>query len=295
MPSFARRTLFWKYAAYFSGLVSALLILSGGVGGYFAYRESTAALEALQRAKAQVAASEIATFIGRLEDDLQSVANKFNTSGAVDDEDLRVELVTLLRHQPSITELHWIAADGREKFALSRIVPDAADSGRNLVGRSAFRGTRRSPRYIGPVYFRRETEPYLSLAVTRNAGGPVLVAEVNLKFVWDVISQIRVGTAGVAYVVDGGGQLVSHPDISLVLRKPDLLALPQVRSALARGDAEASPGRAGAQSSRCGRSLRWPCRSSILAGPSLPSNRATKRCARSTHRLRGRSCWCCSA
>ena len=110
MPSFARRTLFWKYAAYFSGLVSALLILSGGVGGYFAYRESTAALEALQRAKAQVAAGEIATFIGRLEDDLQSVATKFNTSGAVDEEDLRVELVTLLRHQPSITELHWIAA-----------------------------------------------------------------------------------------------------------------------------------------------------------------------------------------
>ena len=53
MPIFVRRTLFWKYAAYFSGLVSALLILSGGIGGYFAYRESTAALEALQRAKAQ--------------------------------------------------------------------------------------------------------------------------------------------------------------------------------------------------------------------------------------------------
>ena len=92
------------------------------------------------------------------------------------------------------------------------------------------------------MYFRRETEPYLSLAVTRNSGGPVLVAEVNLKFVWDVISQIRVGTAGVAYVVDSGGQLISHPDISLVLRKPDFLALPQVRSALARRDPEASLG-----------------------------------------------------
>ena len=45
-----RHTLLWKYAAYFSGLVSALLILSGGIGGYFSYRESTSALEALQRA-----------------------------------------------------------------------------------------------------------------------------------------------------------------------------------------------------------------------------------------------------
>ena len=171
MPSFVRRTLFWKYAAYFSGLVSALLILSGGVGGYFAYRESTAALEALQRAKAQIAASEIAGFIGRLEDDLQSVAAKFNTSGAADEEDLRAELVALLRHQPSITELHWIAANGREGYALSRLTPDATDSGRDWSNDRRFAGTRDNPRHIGPVYFRRETEPYLSLAVTRNPLG----------------------------------------------------------------------------------------------------------------------------
>ena len=49
MPNLARRTLFWKYAAYFSGLVSALLILSGGVSGYFAYRLSIASLESVQR------------------------------------------------------------------------------------------------------------------------------------------------------------------------------------------------------------------------------------------------------
>jgi signal transduction histidine kinase/CheY-like chemotaxis protein len=240
MQSFVRRTLFWKYAAYFSGLVSALLILSGGVGGYFAYRESTAALEALQRATAQVAASEIASFIGRLEDDMQSVAVKFNTSGAIDEEDLQAELVALLRHQPSITELQWIAADGREKFALSRIARDTTDSGRNWSNDRRFVATRDSPRYIGPVYFRRETEPYLSLAVTRSPGGPVLGAEVNLKFVWDVISQIRIGKTGVAYVVDGEGQLVSHPEIGLVLRRTDVLALPQVRRSLAGNDPEAS-------------------------------------------------------
>ena len=98
MLSFARRTLFWKYAAYFSGLVSALLILSGGVGGYFAYVESTAALEALQRAKAQVAGSQIADFVGQLEDALKSTVNKFNTAGPIDEEDLAFELVALFRH-----------------------------------------------------------------------------------------------------------------------------------------------------------------------------------------------------
>lgn len=235
---FVRHTLFWKYAAYCSCLVSALLILSGGIGGYFAYRESTSALEALQRAKAQVVASELSTFVGRLADDLQSVATKFSTGEAAGEEDLRADLVTLLRHQPSITELRWIAADGRERFAHSRIAPDSSDSGLDWSNDPRFAGVRDRPQYIAPVYFRRETEPYLSIAASRQPGAPVLVAEVNLKFVWDVISRIRVGTSGVAYVVDNQGQLVSHPDISLVLRRPDLLALPQVRRGLARGDIE---------------------------------------------------------
>ena len=58
------------------------------------------------------------------------------------------------------------------------------------------------------------------------------MAEVNLKFIWDVVSQIRVGKTGHAYVVDGHGQLIAHPDISLVLQKTDLSRLSQVREAI---------------------------------------------------------------
>ena len=60
------------------------------------------------------------------------------------------------------------------------------------------------------------------------------MAEVNLKFIWDVVSRIEVGTAGRAYVVDSSGYLIAHPDISLVLQKTDLSGLPQVRAARAR-------------------------------------------------------------
>src|SRR6266487_1465948 len=53
-------------------------------------------------------------------------------------------------------------------------------------------------------------------ATGREAG--VSVAEVNLKLIWDVVSQIKVGQHGQAYVVDAQGRLIAHPDISLVLR-----------------------------------------------------------------------------
>jgi class 3 adenylate cyclase len=67
------------------------------------------------------------------------------------------------------------------------------------------------------------------MTISRPAqGGGVTAAEVNLKFVWDVVSRIKVGKAGLAYVVDASGSLIAHPDISLVLKKSNLMTLPQV-------------------------------------------------------------------
>ena len=63
-------------------------------------------------------------------------------------------------------------------------------------------------------------------------GAGVTFAEVNLKLIWDVISTIKVGKDGYAYVVDREGRLIAHPDISLVLRNTDLSRLPQVAAAL---------------------------------------------------------------
>jgi signal transduction histidine kinase len=96
-----------------------------------------------------------------------------------------------------------------------------------------FKEARPGRPYFGPVYFRKESEPYLTLSVAGGGDTGVTTAEVNLKFIWDVVSQIRIGSTGRAYVVDGRGQLVAHPDISLVLQKTDLSRLEQVRAALA--------------------------------------------------------------
>jgi len=59
----------------------------------------------------------------------------------------------------------------------------------------------------------------------------VIVGQVNLTFIWDVVSQIRVGKRGQAYVIDQAARLIAHPDISQVLRKTDMSTLAQVRAA----------------------------------------------------------------
>jgi signal transduction histidine kinase len=72
------------------------------------------------------------------------------------------------------------------------------------------------------------------MTVSVSGSGPdagVIVAELNLKFIWEVISRIKVGPAGHAYVVDASGNLIADPDISMVLRKTNLASLAQVRAA----------------------------------------------------------------
>ena len=68
----------------------------------------------------------------------------------------------------------------------------------------------------------------------------ITVAEINLSPIWDVVSRLRVGRAGYAYVVDAGGRLIAHPDMSIVLQNRDLSDTSQVKAARLEGKAEAT-------------------------------------------------------
>jgi signal transduction histidine kinase/CheY-like chemotaxis protein/HAMP domain-containing protein len=130
--------------------------------------------------------------------------------------------------------LAQLDASGKERLRVSRLAMDVVASGADLSNDPKFAEAVARKVYYGPVYFRRESEPYMTLAIagTRRDAG-VSVAEVNLKLIWDVVSQIKVGEHGHAYVVDAQGRLIAHPDISLVLRNTDMSKLAQVRAARA--------------------------------------------------------------
>src|SRR5258708_498524 len=156
-------------------------------------------------------------------------------------EQRRCDGLRVWRQVPAITELAQLDATGKERLRVSRLAMDVVASGADLSNDPKFAEAVARKVYYGPVYFRRESEPYMTLAIagTRRDAG-VSVAEVNLKLIWDVVSQIKVGERGHAYVVDAQGRLIAHPDISLVLRNTDMSKLAQVRAA--RGDATATDG-----------------------------------------------------
>ncbi|MFI5339823.1 MAG: GAF domain-containing protein [Candidatus Methylomirabilales bacterium] len=229
-----RIRLFWKYVVLFVILVSGALLTSGVIEIYFSYRENKTALVSVQREKATAAAARIEQFIREIENQIGWTTHSSFAPQAAATDQRRFDFLRLLRQAPSITEVSYLDLAGKEQLRVSRLAMDVVGSQADFSTEPKFLEAKAGKTYFGPVYFRKESEPYMTLAMAGSAkDAGVTVAEVNLKFIWDVVSLIRIGKAGYAYVVDSGGNLIAHPDISLVLQKTSLSSLPQVRDALA--------------------------------------------------------------
>jgi signal transduction histidine kinase len=227
-----RGRLVRKYALLFTALVGFALIGSSALDFSFTYQENKEALVRVQQEKADAAARRIEEFIGEIKRQIGWTTHAQWSAGSIDQR--RFDYVRLLRQVPAITELSQLSGDGKEELKVSRLAMDVVGSGQDFSQSAAFTQARANGAWFSPVYFRKESEPYMTLAIARagrNAG--VTVAEINLKLIWDVITAMKIGQGGYAYVVDGHGRLIAHPDISLVLRDTDLSRLPQVARALA--------------------------------------------------------------
>ena len=227
-----RSRLFTKYVALFVAVVGVALLSNGIFEVFFYYREHKAALVRIQHEQAEAAAAKISQFIKEIESQLGWTTQLPWSAGSI--EQRRFDALRLLRQVPAITELAQVDSTGKERLRVSRLAMDVVDSGLDLSKDPKFTEAVAHKVYYGPVYFRRESEPYMTLALagTRKDAG-VSIAEVNLKLIWDVVSQIKVGERGHAYVVGAGGRLIAHPDISLVLRNTDMSKLLQVQAAQA--------------------------------------------------------------
>ena len=228
-------------------LIAGGFITSGLLEIYFRYHESRVHLGMLQQEAAAVAAVKIERFIRDVETAMKAASKGQDIAQGYLSSNYKGELKRLLFLAPAITEAIAFDSDGAKRAQLSRFRGVSLDVTSDPSTSTAFQQAREGNSYFGSVYFVRQSEPHMTFALPiehfkRNIIG-VLQAEVNLKYVWEVVSNIKPGKAGYAYVTNRSGDLIAHPDISLVLQQRNVAQLNQVKEAFQTSSAvqEAKP------------------------------------------------------
>src|SRR3990172_1699162 len=224
-------------------LIGGGLILSGAVEIYYRYYETQEQLALFQKEVATGAAFKIDLFVQEIHNILRSATRSREIAPRGLTDEFRFELEKLLLIAPSITEAVALDRNGGVQVQASRLRTVLPEAKKEQPPTLPFEEAKKGQSFFGRVYFVRGSEPYMTIAVPieRFAGDVigVLQAEVNLKYIGEVVSAIRVGKAGYAYAITRYGELLAHPDISLVLQRRKANELEQSKAAF--GDRASQP------------------------------------------------------
>lgn len=247
-PGTGRRgRLVRRYFLIFATLIGGSLVAGILVEMGFRFQEARQNLEVVHRQMAELAALRIRNYIEDVARAVHLAAQPRNVIGGRVGDDYITDLRDLLKNVPAIRDVVALDTDGHEELRLSRIGRSVPDAGADHSSTAYFTAARAGETYFGPVIFPPDSfEPRIIIAtpIEPFAGEVigVLAAEVNVRYVWDVVQGIQVGESGYAYVVDRTGSLVAHPDLDLVLQRKDLSDLPQVAALRNRDDGDGATG-----------------------------------------------------
>jgi signal transduction histidine kinase/CheY-like chemotaxis protein len=222
-----------RYFAVLSGFAAAGFAAFALVGVIHTYEENEGRASALQQDEARILGNRIETRLDAFERQIRAVAELPWGDGLLDEDDEREEYRRLIALNPAIYELRTISEDESVRVFVSRVKLDRPASA--TPPHTAVPTLRGSSAWYGRPYFRNASEPFVTLAIGGGARArQTTVAELDVRFVTDVVNRERFGSDGRVYVVDDSNRLLAHPEPSFVHRNLDLSVLPQIQHARAK-------------------------------------------------------------
>jgi class 3 adenylate cyclase/HAMP domain-containing protein len=226
-----RRGLFAKYVAALVGLVVFVLAVNGAIEIWINYHATRTTLTNSLSERAEAAAGRIEQSIAELDRQISWVTR----ASAVKIEDHRNDYAQLLNQVPAVEQLMLLDGYGREKLRLSRTsvaVGSNADFSRDV----RYSETRGKSVAYAPVTF-RDSQPAMSISVSHSGfNADITVADIDLRFLKEFLSDAQTGRSSFAYVIDPWGRVLAGSSRGPETGK-SLADLPQVAAALKRDDA----------------------------------------------------------
>jgi PAS domain S-box-containing protein len=187
---------------------------------------------AQQQFIAQEASNTVKNYIEQKFKIMESTASLSNLLISPQEEQ-KVLLEKLLGVEPAFRQLILIGPKKQELQRVSRLSKILSARLIKYNKDEVFDQVSLGETYISSVYIDEVTnEPMLIIAVpiidVFDDFKGTLLAEVNLKFMWDLVGGIKIGDKGVAYVVNRQGRLLAYNNISRVLKGENLSHLQDV-------------------------------------------------------------------
>jgi putative methionine-R-sulfoxide reductase with GAF domain len=214
------RSLATTLAFAFFTLSVVILLVNGGFALYTNTRVYQESITTQQQLVAQDASKTVSTFIQDKFNTLET-AVEFTDPVTVSSSERKTFIDGLLGSHPSFQQFILFNQQGQSLADTSGISGKLSKQF-TAYHEDALVQTTSGNNYISPVYINDVTsEPLIAIAIpVRNVFGDTegsLIAEVNLKFMWNLVDQLKVGETGYAYVVDNQGNLIAFEDTARVL------------------------------------------------------------------------------
>lgn len=215
-PAPARSTIFRKYFISILTAVILPLFLMTSLDAWFGYRDQRSIMDSLLRSEANAASNRVQEFIDNITGHLGETVRQ--PWPALPIEERYLESLNFLRQVPAALNITLVDESNNEQLFVSRVALNRIGSGLDYSGKPEVQHARKSRVWLSEMEYSGNAEPRMSIAVAgarRHSG--VAVAEINLKLIRDVVSEVHVGKSGYALILGARGELMAHPDISKVL------------------------------------------------------------------------------
>jgi signal transduction histidine kinase len=237
-----RLGLSFRYWVVVAGLVTGFLTVGGAIEAYSAFQENKRRIAALQRAEALIVAVSVDNELKSIERALLDAASMPWREGLLSLADARDEFHRLVKVIQPIAVVRAYDGAGR-RVVVSAKDPDELphDSAAPIEPVLGPERDKAEIRY-GPIELQRKSEPFSTVTIVPKGPQRFITrveADLNLKFVSDVIGRLPAGQARIAYVIDANGFVIAHSNPAEALKGSQLSGLTHVselRAAGARGE-----------------------------------------------------------